>query len=47
MGIGSSSFLEVIDKVNVKGVSVFKAKDDPPVAGYRHAPITLGGSFQP
>lgn len=33
--------LVVIDQIDIKGISVFKAKNNSPVAGYRDAPVAF------
>jgi hypothetical protein len=40
MGI-LSSFLVVVHQINVERVTVNKAKNNPPVSGYRNAPHAL------
>ena len=31
----------IVDQIDVEGISILKAKDDPPVAGHSHAPKSL------
>jgi hypothetical protein len=36
----------IIGQVNVKSVTILEAKDDPPVAGYGHAPVAFQVSLE-
>jgi len=40
------SLLVVVHQFNVEYVTVHKAEDNPPIAGYRHAPHPLKASLQ-